>query len=291
MALPDHVKGIVITGLGVLILTPDGLLVRLIEADQWTILFWRGLLSGGFILGALAVIQRGMFLAKLRSIGAPGIVFAVIFGVGTVCFVLALFLTSVANVLFIFAASPLFSAMFSPLYLKEPVSRNTWFAILFAMIGVGIIVSGSFERGAGSVLGDLFALGASISVAATFIIARKWRDRSMVPAMGLAGIVTALIALPFAAPYDVAGDTEIYILLMGAVVAVATGMMTMGPRFLPAPEVGLLLLFEAVIGPYWVWLILGENPGASAIIGGCVVLMTLVVLNSLMLWRGRGKTE
>lgn len=289
MALPDHTKGVLITGLGVLVLTPDSLLVRLIEADYWTIMFWRGLLTGIFMLLGLALAYRRKFPAYVIAIGRPGIIFTIIFGLGNACFVVSLFMTSVANVLFIYAASPLISAALSPFYLKENVSRPTGIAIFCALFGVGVIVSGSVERGGHSVWGDLLALGASISVAITFLIARKHRDRSMVPAMGLSGIATAIIALPFMTSFTVGGDTEIYVMLIGLVGAIAFGLMIIGPRYLPAPEVGLLLLLEAVIGPYWVFLVLGEDPGPRALIGGCVVIFTLIVLNSYMLMRNRGE--
>ncbi len=289
MRLPDHAKGLLLTTAGVLILTPDSLLVRLIEADHWTIMFWRGLLSGIFILVALAFVYRGKFLENIYAIGKPGIAFAIIFGLGNVCFVISVFMTTVANVLFLYASSPLISAALSPLYLKEPVSRPTWIAIIVALFGVGVIVSGSAERGGQSLLGDALALGASISVAATFLIARKHRDRSMVPAMGFSGFATAVIALPFISSFAVGAGTEIHTFLIGFIVAAAMGLMIIGPRYLPAPEVGLLLLLEAVIGPYWVYLVLGEDPGSRALVGGFIVIMTLVVLNSYYLVRNRGK--
>lgn len=290
MTLSDHAKGLLITGFGVLILTPDGLLVRLIEADNWTVVFWRGLLSAIFILGALAVMQRRDFVPNVRAVGWPGVVFAVVFGVGTVFFVLGVYLTSVANVLFIVAASPLFSAIIAMFFLKEPVRPLTWVGIVTALIGVGVIVSGSVEAGQGSVVGDMFAVGGAVTIAVTFCIARKWRDRSMVPAMGLAGFVSAIIAIPFASPLAVAGWSIVYTGLMGLVSALAFGLMTIGPRYIPAPEVGLLLLLEAVIGPYWVWLVLGEDPGVATLIGGAIVLVTLVLLNGMMLVKNRGAT-
>jgi len=281
--MSNHAKGILITGVGVLILTPDGLLVRLIDASDWTVVFWRGLLSAVFILGALAIMQRGRFVANVGAVGWPGVAFAIAFGTGTVCFILGIFLTAVANVLFIIAASPIFSALIAMIFLKETVSGRTWVGIVASLVGVGVIVSGSIGDENASALGDLFALAAAVTLACTFCIARKWRDRSMVPAMGLAGLVSAAIALPFATPFEVSGWSIAFILLMGSVSALAFGLMTIGPRYLPAPEVGLLLLLEAVIGPYWVWLVLGEEPDTATFIGGAIVLATLVMLNGMML--------
>jgi drug/metabolite transporter (DMT)-like permease len=53
--------------------------------------------------------------------------------------------------------------------------------------------------------------------------------------------------------------------------------MFAGPRYIPAPEVGLLLLLESILGPVWVWLVLGEQPGNSTLLGGVIVISTLVI--------------
>ncbi len=61
-------------------------------------------------------------------------------------------------------------------------------------------------------------------------------------------------------------------------------LLTLGPRYLPAPEVGMIMLLEAILGPLWVWLVIQENPGTPTLIGGSVVL---VVLFAHSLWRLR----
>ena len=72
----------------------------------------------------------------------------------------------------------------------------------------------------------------------------------------------------------------IYLAVMGLIVLpLGFGLITLGPRYLPAPEVSLLLLLEAILGPFWVWLVVGENPGATVLVGGAIVIMTLAARN------------
>lgn len=278
--LSERSKGVLITTAGVLAISPDALLVRLIGADDWTTLFWRGLLSGTTIFLALLILHRGKFVAQVRAVGRTGLWFALLFGGGTILFVFSINETTVANTLFVVSTAPLFAAIMSRVFLGESVALRTWIAILCALVGIAVIASGSFGSGGGSLLGDLAALGAAISIAGTFTMARKRRVVSMVPAMALASFVTALAVLPFAQPFEVAPGDPLYIGLMGfLVIPLGFGLMTLGPRYLPAPEVSLLLLLESLLGPLFVWLVLGENPGPAALIGGAIVLTTLAALN------------
>lgn len=277
--LTDHRKGLLLTSLGVLILTPDSLLVRLIDAEPFTLLVWRGVLQTLGILAILAVQYRGRLTLPFRAIGRSGIWLAVVFTGSTFGFVTALSLTSVADVLIIIAAAPLAAAVLSLVFLGESVPARTWIAIAFTLVGIALLVSE--DLGSGSLIGDIVAFGCALGIGATLTITRHARAVSMVPAMMVAGVFTAILALPLALLLD-SGDLLFtgprlgYALAMGLIVVpVSLALITVGPRYLPAPEVGLLMLLETVLGPVWVWLAIGEYPGDLALAGGAVVVATL----------------
>ncbi len=277
--IPDHVKGLAITILGVLVLTPDSLLVRLIGLDSWSMVFWRGLLMMLALTLALAVYYRGETLAKFLAIGRIGLVIAGLFAVGSVTFILALHNTSVANTLVILAAAPLIAALLSRMFLGEPVRARTWIAILVTFVGIAILASGS--NGGGGTLGDIMALATAACIAAAFTLIRQARSLNMVPAMALSGGMTTIMMFPIAAPLSIAPGEIWMLLILGIVVLpVSFGLVSLGPRYIPAPEVALILLLETVLGPFWVWLVLEETPGARALIGGAVVV-TALILHSL----------
>lgn len=274
--LSTHAKGLLITGFGVLVMTPDGLLVRLVEADPWTLLFWRGLLAAIGLAVGLTVIYRRDTWRVFRQIGWAGVFTGAVFGIGTCAFIMAMTHTSVANTLFIVSTSPLFAALIAWLILREAVAVRTWGAIGATIVGIGVIASGDLTWG--SMLGNLAALAAALTLAVNFCTMRHYQKRNMVPAMGIGGLVAALIALPLAAPLTVGGSDVWALGVMGLImIPLSFGLLFVGPRYLPAPEVGLMMLLEAVLGPLWVWIVIGEDPGLAAIIGGAIVLGALAV--------------
>ncbi len=277
-----HARGLAIVTLGVLILTPDALLIRLIRVDHWTLLVWRGYLQGlGMFLLLLAVYRRDT-LASFKAIGIRGLAATLAFATGTVLFIVALTYTSAANVLIIVASSPFFAALASRVFLAEQIATATWVAILVALGGIGLL---GFEGlGHSAFLGDLAALGVAVTLGANFTILRHARRVNMIPAMALSGLLVGLVASPLAQPVELGQSQLIYLLIMGLfVVPVSFALITLGPRYLPAPEVSLLLLLETVLGPLWVWLVIGEAPGPLALAGGAVVVATLAAHSALAL--------
>ena len=287
--MSEYLKGLIITVIGVLVITPDSLLIRLIEADSWTVIFWRNSLSGVAILLGLLFYYRRDFLKKMLGIGWAGVVMGIIWALGTFCFINSIQNTLVANTLFIVSTSPIFAALIAWLVLREAVTGRTWLTIAFSLMGIAIIAYGSMGEGAqGSIEGDLAALGTALAVAISFSIARRNRLISMIPAIGLSSVMAGVIAFPFAAPLAESADKIIPIVLVGLLVApIGASLMVIGPRYLPAADVSLLLLLEAVLGPLWVWWMLDEFPGNYTLIGGAFVLLTLAISNAVALYRRR----
>jgi drug/metabolite transporter (DMT)-like permease len=277
--LPDHQKGLLLTTLGVMVLTPDSLLIRLSGMEPFSLLVWRGVLQAVGILAILAIFHQDRVMDQIRSIGRCGILLALVFTGSTVFFILALTHTAVADALIIVAIAPLVAALLSRSFLGETVPLRTWLAIVFTLLGIGLLV---FEDlGSGSLWGDFAALCCATCIGASLTITRHGRAVSMIPAMSLAGTMTALVALPLALWLEPghmvpAGPQLVAVLLMGLLVApISFALITAGPRYLPAAEVGLLMLMETVLGPLWVWLVIGEYPGDWALVGGAIVIATL----------------
>ncbi len=281
-------KGLLITFAGVVVISPDTLLIRLIDAPTLTQMFWRGILSGlAVLLGYWALTGRD-FRRDIRSMGWPGFAITLVFAIGTTCFMFSVTHTTVANTLFITSTSPVFAALISVLVLREVVSWQSWATIAVTLIGISVIAAGSLGQGPGSIGGDLAALGAALSLAVTFSIARAYKGASMVPAIGFAGLLSGLMAGGLAADLSVPADDMIWVALLGlAVVPLGAALLATGPRYLPAPDVSLILLLESIFGPLLVWLILAENPGTHTLIGGAIVLAAMGLRNSLALRRTR----
>ena len=274
--LPPHLYGILITIAGVLILSPDGLLVRLVSVDSWTVLFWRGLLFSIGILGFYLFRYGVGTVGLIKVMGRRGLLAAGLFTLSTTFFVLAITHTSVANALVIIATAPLFAALFSWIFLKETISLSTWIAILVCIGGISLIFIGSM--GGGSRIGDLYAIACAFGIAGQVTTVRHARSVDMVPSLGLAGIMTAIIAFPLATPLSINGEDLTYLCLLGLLVLpIAFGLITIGPRYISAPEVSLIMLLESIFGPLWVWLVLSEVPRPETVTGGALVIITLII--------------
>ncbi len=283
----DHAKGILLTTLGVLFVVPDSLFVRLIDADPLVVAFWRGMTSGVFILVGLLIVQGTRGFREVLNSGLPGIMYMFLIGSTAPGFVLAVTQTSVANVVFIFASMPVFSAVFSLIFLGEPIRRRMVLTMAVVLVGLGIIAYGSEESEIASWKGDIWALYVTIAYSGALTAVRMVKEISMIPAIPIAYIGSALVMWPFAAPLAALPMQWELFTGHGMFIAVATCFLTMGPRYISSAEVSLLILLESVLAPLLVWLVIGEDPGPWTLVGGVVVIGALFVSNLVVLLRKR----
>ncbi len=276
MAFPDRLKGFAITTLGVVILSPDALLIMLIGTDLWTMVFWRNLLVALSLCAYLVHDHGRKTLAAYTGLGGYGCLGAVCFAGSSVFFVSAIGHTSVANTMAILGTAPLFAAVFSLALLREQVERGTWLAIASCLVGIGVIFSGSLKTG--GLIGDLAAMGAAASMAGVFVSVRAAPNVDNRAMLSLGGFASAGAILLFGSLATVTGDAWLYLLLLGGVVVpISLTLITVGPRYITAAEVSLIMLLEMVFSPFLVWLVLGLAPSLATVAGASVILVTLTV--------------
>lgn len=285
--MTPHLKGILLTAVGVLFVVPDSLFVRLITADALSIAFWR-LFNAAILIAVGLLLWQGTapFRAVLRT-GRSGVIYVLGTGFSGVMFVLAVANTSVANVVFILAAMPVFAMIFSRIFLAEPITRRMLLTILAVAVGLAIIAYGSGETEAAHWTGDLMALSVSMMFAAALTAARQLREISMVAAVPFAYGFVAVLIFPFAAPLTIEPSQIPLVALHGGVIAVSSIFLALGPRYITSAEVALLVLGESICAPLLVWAVLGEDPGGWALVGGAVVLSALFASNLVVLLRRR----
>ena len=274
-----HLKGLIITALGVLFVVPDSLFVRLIDGDAASIAFWRGITAGSVILTGVLLFQGQRGIREVVKTGKHGLLYAFLIAITAPGFVFAVSLTSVANVVFILASMPVFAAIFSRIFLGEAISKRMVLTMAGVFAGLGVIAWGSGETHGAHWHGDLIALGVSASFAGAMTTARQLRAVSMIPAIPLAFLGASLAIWPVAQPMAVWQANWPLILGHGAFISVSTCLLTLGPRYLASAEVALLILLESVLAPLLVWAVVGEDPGPWAIVGGVVVIGALFASN------------
>ncbi|MEM7172710.1 MAG: DMT family transporter [Pseudomonadota bacterium] len=271
-----HAKGLLITISGVIVMTPDSLLVLLAGLEPLQTLVWRGYLQCLAIACLIVGLKGKASVRVFRAIGIIGLFAALSIAVSSASFLYALDNTTVANTLVILAAAPIFAAAFSSIFLKEAAETRTIVAILFVFTGIAIIGWGSLREG--TLVGDLAALTTAISMAAYFTILRHAKHQMMLPVIAIGGLLAGTTGLFLGGGTFPEGKTILYLGLMGLLVMpLSSALLNIGPQYLPAATVALILLLETFLGPYWVWLVLDQVPPAITLAGGSIVVTTLIV--------------
>ena len=276
--MTNHLKGLLMTIFAVVILSPDSVLIRLVEdaspeVDSWTVLFWRGLLYAVGVSLLVLIKYRTKTVAEFKNIGKGGLLIGFFSGISTGTFVFAIVYTSIANALVIISTGPIMIAIVAWFLLKEKSSLITWASMIIVFIGIYIVMSGSF--GGKSLVGDLFALVTAVMMGFTFTLTRKYKDINMVPVNAIGGLIAAFIALVMAQKITVPAEVVGYIIAMGAILSVSFSLITIAPRYMPAAEVGMIMPLETVLGSLIAWYVINEVPSVNALIGGTIVIVTL----------------
>ena len=279
-----QVKGLVLTTIGVLAIVPDSILIRLIQADILTITFWRALIPGVIISLGVIIFYRKPTISFLKAPKMSGLIFIISHSFGTLFFVIAIELTSIASALFIISTSPIFAAIISRIFLNEKITYRMIFTIFGALIGIGVISLGSINSESIFAIGDIAALGAAMCLAISLTAARSASNFSMIPAVGVSSLLTSLCIFYFIEPFNLLYSDWVFILILGMIfVPIATCLIATGPRYITSAEVSLLLLLEATLAPILAWFILSEFPGFETILGGVIVISVLVFSNIIAL--------
>ncbi len=266
---------------GILILTPDTLIIRLSGLERWALMGWRGILMGvmSFFLWWLLFTHRPIH--DLRTvISWQGLLVVTTFCLNSVTFTLGIVETSASVVLTAVATMPIFAAILSTLLLQERQGWLGWVTILTAMIGVAIVVidgGNAVGQPDGSVLlGALYGVLTAFGLAVTFTMARKYTWLAILPAAALGASISGVIGIALANPGSLFEMPLWTVLTMGFVLLpVSFTCLNLAPRFTSAAIVSLVMLLEMVIGPFWVWLGIGEQPSLTMIGGAGIVLGAL----------------
>jgi drug/metabolite transporter (DMT)-like permease len=247
-----------------------GVIVRRIDLPAWDVSFARSILLVAAI-SPLLVLRHRRVLDDFRRAGFWLFLSGFFLAGSAVAFIVALSLAPVANVLIVCGATPFVTALLARMFLHEPLSRHTIVAMIVALLGLALSVASSLQ--AGAALGMAVTAIVSLCMSCNYVIVRHRRDVDMVPSLALAGVFSALIALPFAHPGNVALAHLPWLLALGpGQMAVGLLLYIACLKRIPAGRAALLGLLELVAGPIWVWIVDGERPGDLTLLGGIVVI-------------------
>jgi len=267
--------GTILLAASAVVYSSAGFFTRLIQVDAWTLLFWRGLFAGAFLAIVVAVQQRGRLLQAVREIGLEGALVAVCSAIATICFLNAMRLTTVADVLVIDAAAPFITAGIAWVLIGECASAKTLIASLVAMLGVAMMAGTAVKEG--RLLGDLLALAMVTLMSTVMVLIRRKRGVNMVPAVCLSAFLCSLIVSPFARPWSVEpGELGLLVLFGVSQFGLGQLLLALGTPLISATRGALIGVLQTPLGTLWVWLSFGEQPALATLIGGSIVLAAVL---------------
>ena len=287
MQLTDKQKGIALSLIGVLVITPDSLLIRLIGIPSWELLFYRGLIPFVLLFIFLLLYYKKNFLHSLLITGLPGLFYAILIALGNTTFVISIQNTNVANTLIMIALTPFTTAILSSIFLKEHPSQRMWFTIISCFFVVLFIFYDSYQGN--RMLGDFFGLLTAILIGGSAVVVRYSKLVNFLPSLLIAKLLTLVLPILFIQSFPeslIIDLREFYlIIVMGICLFIALAFITLAPRYIPAYEVEIFFVLETILGPLWVWLIIHEQPTTRTIIGGICIILIIMSHTLLELWK------
>lgn len=254
-----------------------GMLLRWLEDPApWRTIFYRALFFALTLIVWVAITRKGQLIAAMRSVNGNGLLCAFVFSISTICFISALFLTTVARTTFLNGLTPLLTALLGWLALRERVSPATWVAIVLALIGVSLMTAEDLTGG--NLMGDLLAMGSSLTTAVMYVSIRRARAIDMLPSFIVAAFMTAAMALPWIDDFSISmHDLWICAALGIFQLGFQYVLVTMGVRHLPAAEAALTTRLTLIFAPLFAWIGAGEEPGRATLLGGTVIIAAILL--------------
>ncbi len=261
---------------GMLAVGLDSLFIRLADTDGWTMSFWVSLFGIPAFVVLSRITSQERLVDNLRTNRGPAALSILITAVTQISFVTAVTTAaSVANVVAIIAASPIIAAVAARLFIGERTPLRVWGAAVGAGVGIGIVVSGSV--GTPTVTGDALALLAVTGFALNTVLWRRYPGLNPTGVFLVSNVVICLWCLLVVNPFGAGTRVLVAAAAMGAVTnPLGRLLYSSAPRYIPAAEVALFSPVETVSAPIWVWIAFGERPSATTVVGGIVIVVSVI---------------
>jgi len=275
----NKIPGPLLIFLGAICLSFGGLIVKSFEgANLWQILFWRQTFFAIIVALYLVITYKKNFFKSFYNSGLSGFIGGIFLGIGFAAYVFSMYTTTVANTNFIITTETIFLAVFGYFFLKEKINLITFISIILGMSGVLLIIGSSLSiQSSEQFIGNIVAFIMPISFAILVVIIRKYPKVDMVPAQFTAGIFAAIIGYFIAGKLSISPH-DLFLASIAGFFQIGFGfiLITIGSQTTPSAVVGVLMLTEAVFGPLWAWLYINEIPPMSVLIGGGIIIFSIL---------------
>jgi len=259
-----------------------GLIMRNISsADPWQIAFYRGL---AFLFSITLVLfnqYRQDIFTKIKNTGFPGIAGGFLLMLANLLFIQTLANTSIANALFTLSSIPFITTILAFIFLKEKLSLRTIIIMIFAFVGIFIMINDGLESG--RFYGNILAFICALCFSGFVIVVRKFRDIDMLPANMISGFLIIIVSFVVNLGNMKVPIQEILLCFLwgGILSGFVNSVFIFSTRYLLASEATIFMLLEFSMGPFWVWIFLNETISQETFYGGIIVMVSVAVYSLL----------
>ncbi len=262
---------------GSVLISFNGLVIRYIDsAENWTVIFYRGCAFSAAIFSFLIFKYRSKTITVANQIGSYGWLAGLILATSNICFIMSITSTTVANTVFTISLIPFLTALLAFIFLGEKLRRITIWTMILALLGVLIMFYGSLQTG--EIWGNMLALFTAIAFSIFTLILRTKKEVDMLPCLLFSGLIASLVALftSKASLYISFHDLLLCFLLGGIMSGCVNCCFVFATRHLIAAEATLFFFIEIGLGPVWVWLFTNELIYINTLVGGSIILISLL---------------
>lgn len=272
----SYSKALALTILGVVLMSFESLLIKLTSVPAQNVTFYFGLFMFTSTHLILWVQLRSKLISLYKTSFRPIFLSALFMGVSNLFFILAIKNTSVASAVFILSTAPLVSALIGFFLFGTKAPKRLFVATFFVFVGLTFILYNDLD--VGTMKGNLYAFLCVLSFSSLFSVLERYKEVSRLACIGAGGLMASCLA--FATASIVVPDAYSLgvIFFMGAILTpISRLLIGLGTKVLPSTDVTLLTIIETLLAPVWVWIFLNEAMHSSTLIGGGIIVITLVI--------------
>jgi drug/metabolite transporter (DMT)-like permease len=249
-----------------------GLFARLlVHLDVWTVMGWRALLGAASIAAVGLIEWRAGRLDNPLGFGALSPVVALLAMIAISAYTASVMTTTIADVMVIYATLPFVAAAIGFLINGERVSARTLVASSLALVGIIVMVPSGL--GSGRLLGQALSMLMTLAFAGMIVLQRHQPGASVIVVNCLGAIGSSIFGLANSPLQAISLHDFAILFVFGlTTIGLAFVLFMEGAKFIPSAEAGLISLLDVVLGPLWVFIAFGENPGLATMLGGAIVL-------------------
>lgn len=273
--------------LAVLLWSTGGLFIKLTTLDAYQVTFFRSLFAGVTVL--LLTRRAGL------QISLFGLAVSCIYATLLFLFVWATKQTTAANAIFLQYTAPVYILILAPLVIGEKFHFRDLFTVIFCIAGMSLFFVGDLSIG--DYQGNLAALGSGVFLGLYIMLLRhprfvglsSGRDGASEPLLKVSPISTviygnfilAIVTAPSGIPaIPILNSLDIFAVAFLGIVQIGISYILFikgvsgGTRPLDASIIGFI---EPLLNPVWVFLFIGESPSKWALVGGTIIISTVIV--------------